>query len=144
MSKNQLAPIKKIRELAEKESQSKLLVKSKERQSKLGEVFTPTSLVLEMLMKLPKGKDGVWKEDKTFLDPTCGNGQFLSAILIIKKELGHEDPLKSIFGVDIMDDNVKECRGRLLQIAGDTKRNRATLKKNIVCADGLTYDYDFK
>jgi len=32
----------------------------------------------------------------------------------------------------------------IMKIAGDTKENRKILKKNIVCADGLTYDYEFK
>lgn len=43
----------------------------------------------------------------------------------------------------IMQDNVDECRARLLKIAGNTKKNRATVEKNIVCSDGLTYDYSF-
>jgi len=140
---NTATSIKTIRKLAYEESQNKKLVKSAERQAELGEVFTPTSLVIEMLKKLPKGKDGVWQEGKTFLDPACGNGQFLAVVLIIKMQMGHKNPLETIFGVDIMEDNVKECRERLLKIAGDTKKNRKILKKNIICADGLTYDYSF-
>jgi hypothetical protein len=76
--------------------------------------------------------------------PSCGNGQFLAAILIIKIQLGHTNPLDTIYGVDIMKDNCAKCRARLLKIAGDTRKNRETLKKHIVCADGLTYDYEFK
>ena len=140
---NTATSIKTIRKLAYEESQDKKLVKSQERQAELGEVFTPTELVIEMLKKLPKGKDGVWQEGKTFLDPACGNGQFLAVVLIIKIQSGHKNPLESIYGVDIMEDNVEECRARLLKIAGDTKENRKILKKNIVCADGLTYDYSF-
>lgn len=142
--KNPTTSIKVIRKIANKESANHDLVRSAERQAKLGEVFTPTNLVLEMLKKLPKGKiNGVWVEGKTFLDPACGNGQFLAVILIIKKQMGHKNPLDTIFGVDIMQDNIDECRARLLKIAGDTKRNREIVEQNIVCADGLTYDYSF-
>ena len=146
------APIKTIRELAKKESESKELVRSAQRQSDLGEVFTPTPLVIEMLRKLPAGKKGVWKEDKTFLDPACGNGQFLAVILIIKLQFGHdpEKALSTIYGVDIMADNVKECRERLWKIAVGEIENRSfkrrclnIVKKNIVKADGLKYDYSF-
>jgi type I restriction-modification system DNA methylase subunit len=129
-----------ILETCREESLDKVLINSEERQKKLGEVFTPTELVLEILLKLPIE---TWNDGKTFLDPTCGNGQFLSSILIIKMLLGHVDPLKTIYGVDIMEDNVKVCRKRLLEIAGDNEENRKIIKKNIICKDGLTYDYSF-
>lgn len=132
---------KTIKQLILDESKNTALIKSADRQKQLGEVFTPSDLVLEMLHKLPKE---VWEEGKTFLDPTCGNGQFLAAALIIKMHLGHKDPLKTIYGVDIMKDNCKECAKRLLKIAGDTKENRKILNKHIRCKDGLTYDYEFK
>jgi SAM-dependent methyltransferase len=135
--------LKAIKQLALQESQGRKLIQSEERQKELGEVFTPTELVIQMLTKLPTGLQGVWQEDKTFLDPTCGNGQFLAAILIIKIQLGHKDPLSTIFGVDIMEDNVIACRERLLEIAGHSKKNIKWVERNIVCADGLTYDYDF-
>ena len=146
MSKVSLKIIKKI---TTEESKSRDLVRSKERQNTLGEVFTPTNLVLEILKKLPKE---VWEKDKTFLDPACGNGQFLAVILIIKLQMGYdpESVLKSIYGVDIMSDNVKECRKRLWDIVvsdsndnGFRRRCLNIIKKNIVCADGLTYDYSF-
>jgi hypothetical protein len=63
--------------------------------------------------------------------------------LIRKIELKHKNPLETVYGVDIMQDNVDECRQRLLAIAGNTERNRAIVERNIVCADGLTYDYSF-
>lgn len=68
----------------------------------------------------------------------------MAVVLIIKKQMGHKNPLESIYGVDIMEDNVEECRARLLKIAGNTKKNRAIVKKHLVCADGLTYNYEFK
>ena len=107
----------------------------------LVEVFTPTPKVLEILENL---NSSLWEEGKTFIDPTCGNGQFLAAVLIIKIELGHPNPLSTIYGVDIMQDNVDECRQRLIDIAGDTPDNWDSVRNNIRCEDGLTYDYSFK
>lgn len=122
------------------ESNSYLLSRSQERIKEYGEVFTPTKLVLEILDELPIE---VWKDGKTYLDPTCGNGQFLSAVLIIKQSLNHINPLNTIYGVDIMQDNVNETRQRLINIAGDTEENWKIVKNNILCKDGLTYDYSF-
>ena len=122
------------------ESKNYFLVKHPDRVKQLGEVFTPTELVLEILDQLP---DQVWEDGKTYLDPTCGNGQFLAAVLIIKISLGHRNALSSIYGVDLMRDNVDECRQRLIDIAGDTPANRKIVEHNILCKDGLTYDYSF-
>ena len=121
------------------EGQNHVLVRSSQRQTELGEVFTPTELVLEILEHLP---DDLWQEDKTYLDPTCGNGQFLAAVLIIKQSLGHQNPLQTIYGVDLMQDNVDECRARLLKIAGDTAENRAIVEWNIRQGDGTVFDYE--
>lgn len=106
-----------------------------------GEVFTPPELVIEILRQLP---NQVWDEGKTYLDPTAGDGNFLAAVLIIKLSLSHPNPLSTIYGVDLMQDNVDECRQRLLDIAGDTPANRKIVTHNIRCEDGLTYDYSFK
>lgn len=122
------------------ESTKYRLTKSAARIMDLGEVFTPTELVLEILDQLPIT---VWEPTKTYLDPTCGNGQFLAAVLIIKLSLNHNDALSTIYGVDIMQDNVDECRQRLIDIAGDTPANWAIVEHNILCKDGLTYDYSF-
>ena len=122
------------------ESADYYLLKHNDRKKLLGEVFTPTRLVLEILGNLPIR---VWEETENFLDPTCGNGQFLAAVLIIKLSLGHQNALASIYGVDIMQDNVDECRQRLIDIAGDTPANWAIVEHNILCKDGLTYDYSF-
>ena len=133
-------PSNKIKEKCLLESKSYFLVRSDERAKQLGEVFTPTELVLEILDQLP---GQVWDEGRTYLDPTCGNGQFLAAVLIIKMELGHKNPLSTIYGVDIMQDNVDECRQRLIDIAGDTPGNWEIVRNNIRCEDGLKYDYSF-
>lgn len=123
------------------ESRTRVLTKSQDRIKSWGEVFTPPELVLEILDQLP---DQVWEDGKTYLDPTVGNGQFLAAVLIIKQQLGHTNPLGTIYGVDIMQDNVDECRQRLIDIAGATPKNWKIVENNIRCEDGLTYDYSFE
>jgi len=105
-----------------------------------GEVFTPTPLVQEILDRL----DPVLLQDptKTFLDPSCGDGQFLGEVLIRKLENGipFEQALETIYGVDLMRDNVDLCRERLLCGREDL---RHIVETNIVCADALTYNYTF-
>ena len=131
---------RKITDACLDESKNVFLVKHPERVKELGEVFTPTELVLEMIEQLP---DEMFEDGRTFLDPTVGNGQFLAALAIIKRELGHGEVLSALFGADIMQDNVDECKERLLDIAGDTPDNYGILENNIVCVDGLKYDYSF-
>lgn len=105
-----------------------------------GEVFTPTPLVQEILEQLPS--ESFTDPAKTFLDPSCGDGQFLSEVLIRKLENGipFEQALSTIYGVDLMQDNVDLCRERLLCGREDL---RHIVEKNIVCHDALTYDYLF-
>lgn len=105
-----------------------------------GEVFTPTLLVQEILDRL----DTALFQDptKTFLDPSCGDGQFLGEVLIRKMENGStfEQALSTIYGVDLMQDNVDLCRERLL--CGQ-EHLRHIVDRNIVCHDALTYNYSF-
>jgi len=105
-----------------------------------GEVFTPTPLVQEMLDKLPL--EQFTDTNKTFLDPSCGDGQFLGEVLIRKIENGStfEQALGTVYGVDLMQDNVELCRERLLCGREDL---RHIVEQNIVCADGLRYHYRF-
>lgn len=79
---------------------------------------------------------------KTFLDPSCGDGQFLSEVLIRKMEHGatFEQALSTIYGVELMPDNAALCRDRLLC---KQEHLRHIVDKNIVCADGLRYHYRF-
>jgi len=105
-----------------------------------GEVFSPTPLVQEMLDQLPQ--ELFTDPSKTFLDNSCGDGQFLSEVLIRKLENGipFEQALSTIYGVDLMPDNVQLCRDRLL--CGQ-EHLRHIVERNIVCYDALTYDYSF-
>lgn len=119
------------------------LIKSKKRVKELGEVFTPPALVDEMLDKLPSD---VWKEDKTFIDPACGTGNFLAAVVARKMEAGSSplQALRTTYGIDIMDDNVCECRERLLVVAGHPRGGQAVMERNILCGDSLKMLQDGK
>lgn len=105
-----------------------------------GEVFTPTPLVQEILDQLPQEQFS--DPTKTFLDPSCGDGQFLGEVLIRKVENGidFETALSTVYGVDLMEDNVELCRERLLCGREDL---RHIVEQNIICADGLRYHYRF-
>jgi len=105
-----------------------------------GEVFTPTPLVQEILNQLPQ--ELFTDPTKTFLDNSCGDGQFLGEVLIRKMEHGStfEQALQTIYGVDLMPDNVDLCRERLLCGREDLKH---IVEQNIVCADALRYHYRF-
>ena len=105
-----------------------------------GEVFTPTPLVQEVLDQL--SQETFTDPNKTFLDPACGDGQFLGEVIIRKIENGStfEQALNTVYGVDLMPDNVELCRERLLCGREDL---RHIVEQNIVCADGLRYHYRF-
>ena len=111
-----------------------------ERVKSTGEVFTPTALVLEVLNRLPK--DLFIDPKKTYLEPSCGDGQFLGEVLILKLQNGieFEQALSTLYGVDLMQDNVDLCRERLLCGREDL---RHIVENNIVCADSLRYHFRF-
>ena len=108
-----------------------------------GEVFTPTLTVQSILGNLPCE---LFKDPaKTFLDNSCGDGQFLGEVLIRKMENDStfEQALSTIYGVDLMIDNVDECRKRLLCGSQDPK-HIAVVEQNIYRADGLKFSYNFE
>jgi hypothetical protein len=111
------------------------------------EVFTPTPLVQEMLDKLEQQDPTLFSDPtKTFLDNSCGDGQFLSEVVIRKMERSGcslEHALQTTYGVDLMEDNVIECRKRLAG-PNPTPEILEIVTKNIVCHDALTYDYSFQ
>jgi len=122
-----------------------------DRVKQTAEVFTPPRIVHQMLSKLPKE---VWKKGKTFCDPACGNGNFLIAVLWRKIERNHNalEALQCVFGVDIMRDNILECRLRLLKIVSlyeeITEDHIKAVFTNIVWINKNKYengslDYDF-
>ncbi|KMK50574.1 hypothetical protein RO21_11010 [[Actinobacillus] muris] len=102
-------------------------VKSKQRVADFGEVYTNEREVNAMLDLV---KDQTTNPDKTFLEPACGTGNFLVEILRRKLEAVAKRHRKiqtdyelyavisvgSLYGIDILEDNVRECRKRLLAI----------------------------
>lgn len=114
--------------------------RSKKRIERYGEIFTPTALVQEILDQLPQEQFA--DPTKTFLDNSCGDGQFLAEVVIRKLEHGStlEQALSTTYGVELMRDNVELCRERLL--CGH-EEFRHIVNRNIVCHDALSYDYCF-
>jgi len=114
--------------------------REKSRIKATGEVFTPTSEVEKILDRIDPElfKDST----KTFLDNSCGDGQFLASVLYrkIQNGINFETALSTIYGVDLMLDNVEETRTRLLCGRKDL---RHIVERNIVFHEGLTYDYSF-
>lgn len=138
-------------------------VKSKERVAEHGEVFTAEREVKAMCDLVETQCDNV---DATFLEPACGDGNFLAEILArklarVKKDAKSDATgwewlsvraVASLYGVDIMQDNAEECRERLFKqwdkaYKAACKKNcndetresvRYILSKNIVCGNALT------
>jgi len=118
------------------------LTRSKERVSALGEVFTPDHIVSDMHDLLDEEK---WA-DKTmiYLEPTCGNGQFLVQAIQKKLDAGlsPEEAANTTFGIDIMADNVEESRSRVLSVLGETPLEQRVfdiVRNNIFQANTLEY-----
>ncbi|MGN0196153.1 MAG: restriction endonuclease subunit M [Candidatus Cryptobacteroides sp.] len=138
-------------------------IKSRERVSQRGEVFTAEREVNAMLDLVA---DECIRPDSRFLEPACGDGNFLSAILgrklsfLVKKygksprdfEKNSILALGSLYGIDIMNDNVLACRERLFSIwdsqysavcgknASSQAREAARfiISRNIICGNALT------
>jgi hypothetical protein len=107
--------------------QSMSLVKSKQRVADHGEVFTPEWMV-EAMLDLVKGESE--RIDSRFLEPACGSGNFLRKILqrklaAVELKYGKSDferqhyallGLMCIYGIELLPDNIAECRANLLEI----------------------------
>jgi hypothetical protein len=120
--------------------------RDKLRVKQTAEVFTPTELVQEMLDKLEEQDPTLFSDpSKTFLDNSCGDGQFLSEVVIRKMERSGctlEQALRTTYGIELMEDNVRECRKRLAG-PNPTPEILKIVESNIICHDALTYDYSF-
>jgi len=106
-----------------------------------GEVFTPTEVAQRMLDTMDQS---IFNDvNKTILDNSCGDGQLISEALIRKMENGStfEQALSTIYGVDLMQDNVDLCRERLLCGREDL---RHVVEQNIYQADALKFTYKFE
>lgn len=137
--------------------------KSKQRITDHGEVFTAEREVNAMLDLVKQETERI---ESRFLEPACGDGNFLAEILrrkltVVKSRYGKHAAdyerysviaITSIYGVDILQDNVEDCRKRLFEIwdkdyttickkeANNDCREavRYILRHNILCGDALT------
>ena len=103
------------------------LVKSKQRIADHGEVFTPAWMV-EAMLDLVKGE--TQRIDSRFLEPACGSGNFLVRILqrklaAVETKFGNSNfekqhyallAMMCIYGIELLPDNIAECRANLLEI----------------------------
>src|SRR5436190_19376581 len=117
----------KILNQLEKELKTDTQVKSKQRVADHGEVFTNEREVNAMLDLVKQETERI---DSRFLEPACGNGNFLAEVLnrklnVVESRYGKSlleweryaiIALSSIYGVDILEDNAEECRKRLFTI----------------------------
>jgi hypothetical protein len=106
------------------------LIKSKKRVADHGEVFTPPWLV-EKMLDLVQGETE--RIDARFLEPACGSGNFLVPILqrklaAVEVKFGKSDfekrhyalaGLMCCYGIELLDDNIAECRANMLEVFAD-------------------------
>ena len=138
-------------------------IKSRERVAKHGEVFTSQKIVNAMCDLVA---DECRRIDSRFLEPACGNGNFLAMILARKLaecrraygkspadyERSAITALTSLYGVELLQENVAECRERLFDLWNGQygavmktaarqecrEAARCILRKNILCGNALT------
>lgn len=112
------------------------------------EFFTPYEIVKKMCDKISEED---WSNpDKTFCEPCFGNGQFV--IYIIWNRLQHgidwKTALETLYGVELMNDNVQECKERILdlldklQIKYNKEEAKKIIDKNLVCHDFFTWNFE--
>lgn len=134
-------------------------IKSKQRVADHGEVFTPAWMV-EAMLDLVKGETE--RIDSRFLEPACGSGNFLVRILqrklaAVELKFGKSAfekqhyallALMCTYGIELLADNIAECRANMLEILVDylsiedsDNLYRAAfyvLSQNLVHGDALT------
>lgn len=135
------------------------LVKSKKRVADHGEVFTPQWMV-DAMLDMVRGETE--RIDSRFLEPACGSGNFLAQVLrrklaAVQIKYGKSDfekrhyalfGLMCIYGIELLPDNIVECRENLLDIFAEylgidetDELYRAAsfvLSQNLVHGDALT------
>jgi len=125
-------------------------VKSRKRVADHGEVFTSEREVNAMLDLVKQETERI---DSRFLEPACGTGNFLAEILnrklkVVKKrysnnKLDYEKyavlAITSIYGVDILEDNVLECRNRMFSIFNDEYTKICKEDANDECREAVRY-----
>lgn len=135
------------------------LIKSKDRVADHGEVFTPAWMV-EAMLDLVKAETE--RIDSRFLEPACGSGNFLVKVLqrkllAVELKYGKNDfekrhyallGLMCIYGIELLADNIAECRSNVLEIfvaylkldESDELLRAASyvLSQNLVHGDALT------
>ena len=114
--------------------------RGKDRVKQTAEVFTPMDLCLQMVRDIPQEK--LKDPTTTYLDNSCGDGNFLVTLLqVLTEEYNHsrDQVLNTqLYGVDLMPDNIATVKERLGLQPGTPAWD------HVVCADGLTYDYEFE
>lgn len=166
MTPNAISDIPARRQAVVVGDRVEVIVKSRERVKSYGEVFTPASMVNQMLdLVRPELETGPGFVDKTFFEPAAGNGNFLIAILrrklaaIRKRYQPAVRPaeslfaLASIYGVELLEDNHEAAKAGMLgefvafhQSEGNTCTSRTNLFRaaafliasNIQCGNTLT------
>ncbi len=141
------------------------LIKSKKRVRDHGEVFTPDHIVEAMLDLVKHETENI---ESRFLEPACGDGNFLSKILERKLSVVEQKYKKSqfdyeryafvavssIYGIELLDDNAEKARSRLYNILeqrykklypNSIKQNflesiKFVLKKNIIQGDAQSFE----
>lgn len=125
-------------------------IKSKQRVRDYGEVYTQPKIVNAMLDLVQQETERI---DSRFLEPACGTGNFLTEILrrkldVVEKryqrsQLDFERNLvlavSSIYGIDIMEDNIITCRKRLFEIANERYSALFKRKTKDACRRTLRY-----
>lgn len=135
------------------------LIKSKQRVADHGEVFTPAWMV-DAMLDLVKGETE--RIDSRFLEPACGSGNFLVRILqrklaAVELKFGKSDfekrhyallALMCTYGIELLADNIAECRGNMLEIFADYlnidgsddlyRAASYVLSQNLIHGDALT------
>lgn len=123
------------------------ITRSKERITKNGEVFTPKALVEKMMDKIPESD---WKDpEKLFLEPTFGSGNMLICMLERRIASGVEpiQAVKTLYGVELMQDNVDLCKDRIREVLRVNKikidkKVNDIIDHNFVCSDFFKWDFE--